>query len=124
MSQFKVAGLGPRNYPDCRTAVSPRLTASSDMRRYLEKFNWQRLTDERRQILETFVWQAGTASYSGLSVRSLAHGLGVGPRSLLRQFPGGSDEIATEAFRWHFLQIRFCGSQGCGTRNRRRNLLD
>ena len=105
MSQFDVAGLGRGNYPDFQATVSPRLTASSDMRRYLERFNWSCLSDEGRQMLETFVSQACTKSYCGLSVWSLAHQLGVGPRSLLRQFPGGIDEIATEAFRWHFYKF-------------------
>lgn len=105
VSQFDVAGLGPGSYPDFRAAVSPRFTASSDMRRYLEKFNWPCLSDEGRQMLETFVSQACTKSYSGLSMRSLAHQLGVRPPSLLSQFPGGIDEIATEAFRRHFYRF-------------------
>ncbi|MBU8867781.1 hypothetical protein [Paenarthrobacter aromaticivorans] len=105
MSQFDVAGLGPGNYPDFRAAASPMLTASSEMRLYLEKFNWSCLSDEGCQLLETFVSEACTKSYRSLSVRSLAHQLGVRPSILLRRFPGGVDEIATEAFRWHFYKF-------------------
>lgn len=105
MSRFDVAGLGPDNYPDFGAALSPRLAASSDMRRYLETFNWSCLSDEGRRMLETFVSQACTKNYSGLSVRSLAHQLDLGPRGLRKQFPGGIDEIATEAFRWHFYKF-------------------
>lgn len=65
------------------------------------------MSARRQRIIEAFVFLACASGYAAVSMRSLASQIGVQAPSIYSHFPGGRDEIVTEAFRWHFRQFAF-----------------
>lgn len=72
------------------------------MRRHLDQFDWTKLTNGRRQVLEAFLELATTQGFSGVTMRGLAKALNVKASSIYFHFPDGRDEIVAQTLRWHY----------------------
>lgn len=82
-----------------------RLEALEVMRNEIATFDWTNQTDGRRLILEAFLRIATSAGYSAVTMRALGRQVNVKAPSLYSHFPGGRDEVVSEALRWHFYQF-------------------
>lgn len=87
---------------DRMTDQGMRVTALAEMKATITAFDWSRLTDGRRQILEAFLRVATTEGYSSVSMRTLGTRLNVKAPTLYSHFPGGRDELIGMALRWHY----------------------
>lgn len=83
--------------------LPPRVQQACDqMRRHLDQFDWTKLTNGRRQVLETFLELATTQGFTGVTMRGLAKALDVKASSIYFHFPDGRDEIVAQSLRWHY----------------------
>ena len=83
--------------------LPPRVQQACDeMRGHLDQFDWSKLTNGRRQVLEAFLELATTQGFSGVTMRGLAKALDVKPSSIYFHFPDGRDEIVAQTLRWHY----------------------
>lgn len=82
-----------------------RMQALDVVRNEIASFGWTNLTDGRRLILEAFLRIATSAGYSAVTMRALGRQVNVKAPSLYSHFPGGRDEVVSEALRWHFYQF-------------------
>lgn len=82
-----------------------RVQALEAMRNEIASFDWTNQTDGRRLILEAFLRIATSAGYSAVTMRALGRQVNVKAPSLYSHFPGGRDEVVSEALRWHFYQF-------------------
>jgi AcrR family transcriptional regulator len=80
-------------------------SATREITRQLEKFDWSDLTPGRRNILDAFLKLAGSMGYSAVSVRVLSSEVNLKAPSIYSHFPGGRDEIVAEALRWHYYRF-------------------
>jgi AcrR family transcriptional regulator len=80
-------------------------SATREMKRQLEKFDWSDQTPGRRNILDAFLRLAGSMGYSAVSMRVLSNEINLKAPSIYSHFPGGRDEIVAEALRWHYYQF-------------------
>lgn len=82
------------------------MTHSRDALRALElelgSFDWTGLTIGKRQILEAFLHVASSEGFASVSMRAIGKRLEVSAPALYAHFPGGRDEIVTEAIRYHY----------------------
>ena len=78
-----------------------RLNACDDIRRYLRRIDLSNLSEQRKQVLESFAASACMNGYAGVSMRSLAVSMRISTTTLRRLFPKGKDQVATQALRWH-----------------------
>jgi AcrR family transcriptional regulator len=82
-----------------------RLRALERMRSETAAFDWSRLTDGRRRVLEAFLRIATTSGYANVTMRALGRQVNMKAPSLYSHFPGGRDEVVSEALRWHYSQF-------------------
>ncbi|MGO4806501.1 TetR/AcrR family transcriptional regulator [Arthrobacter sp. 2MCAF15] len=82
-----------------------RMQALDVVRDQIASFDWTNLTDGRRLILEAFLRIATTAGYSAVTMRALGRQVNVKAPSLYSHFPGGRDEVVSEALTWHYSQF-------------------
>lgn len=95
---------GPPRYDDWMIASNLRRRALAEMESAVAAFDWSRLTDGRRQILEAFLSVATAEGYTSVSMRTLGARLNVKAPTLYSHFPGGKDELVSMALRWRFDQ--------------------
>ncbi|NYD25191.1 TetR/AcrR family transcriptional regulator [Kineococcus aurantiacus] len=81
-----------------------RWDALEALRTRLAAMDWTRLTPGRRHILEAFLRVATSGGYSSVTMRSLSRAVNLQPASLYSHFPGGRDEVVSEALRWNDYQ--------------------
>jgi AcrR family transcriptional regulator len=93
-------------------------TATRDLTRLLQKFDWSDQTPGRRNILDAFLKLAGSMGYSAVSMRVLSNEINLKAPSIYSHFPGGRDEIVAEALRWHYYRYGVAvleATDGCRT---------
>jgi AcrR family transcriptional regulator len=72
------------------------------LQRELKSFDWSGITAGQRQILEAFLQVATSAGFASVTMRAIGKQLDVSAAALYAHFPGGRDEIVTEALRYHY----------------------
>lgn len=87
------------------TSRTERLRALERVRSETAAFNWSGLTDGRRRVLEAFLRIATTSGYANVTMRALGRQVNMKAPSLYSHFPGGRDEVVSEALRWHYSQF-------------------
>ncbi|WP_321822474.1 MULTISPECIES: TetR/AcrR family transcriptional regulator [unclassified Burkholderia] len=69
---------------------------------HLRQFDWSGLTSGRKNILNAFLKVATAEGYGAVTMRRLAHVLGIKAPSIYTHFPNGRDEIVGQCLRWHY----------------------
>ncbi|GAA3334728.1 TetR/AcrR family transcriptional regulator [Curtobacterium albidum] len=82
--------------------MSHRSAALAAMHAELRAFEWSRLTDGQRHILEAFLRIASEEGFASVSMRAIGKRLSVSAPALYAHFPGGRDEIITQSMRYHY----------------------
>src|SRR5689334_2690352 len=72
------------------------------LEKYLGTFDWNGLTTSKQVILEAFLRVATRDGIASVSMRTLAAAVGLKPPTIYSHFPGGRDEILSNALRWHY----------------------
>lgn len=73
-----------------------------ELKKYLDQFDWSKLTPGQKKVLETFLQVAVTNGFTSVTMRSLAKALNMKAPSLYAHFPEGRDEIISQTLRWHY----------------------
>ena len=82
-----------------------RVQALDVLRTEIATFDWSKLTDGKRLILDAFLRIVTTEGYTAVTMRGLGRHVNMKAGSLYSHFPGGRDEVVDAALRWHFYQF-------------------
>lgn len=85
--------------------TAQRVRALDVLRTEIATFDWSKLTDGKRLILDAFLRIVTTDGYAAVTMRGLARHVNMKAGSLYSHFPGGRDEVVDTALRWHFHQF-------------------
>lgn len=85
--------------------TAQRVQALDVLRKEIATFDWSRLTDGKRLILDAFLRIVTTEGYAAVTMRGLARHVNMKAGSLYSHFPGGREEVVNAALRWHFYQF-------------------
>ena len=85
--------------------TAQRMQALDVLRKEIATFDWSRLTEGKRLILDAFLRIVTTEGYTAVTMRGLARHVNMKAGSLYSHFPGGREEVVDAALRWHFYQF-------------------
>lgn len=85
--------------------TAQRVQALDVLRKEIATFDWSKLTDGKRLILDAFLRIVTTEGYAAVTMRGLARHVNMKAGSLYSHFPGGREEVVNAALRWHFYQF-------------------
>lgn len=83
-------------------AASERERAVRAVQEQVNSFDWGKLTESRRRVLEAFLVLATRHGYASVTMRDLGEAVNVKAPSLYKHFRDGRDEVVREALRWHY----------------------
>lgn len=79
-----------------------RQLAVSALQAQVASFDWSRLTETRRHVLEAFLVLAAQHGYPSVTMRDLGAAVSVKAPSLYKHFRNGREEVVREALRWPY----------------------
>lgn len=85
--------------------TTQRVQALDVLRQEIATFDWSKLTEGKRLILDAFLRIVTTEGYTAVTMRGLAKHVNMKAGSLYSHFPGGREEVVNAALRWHFYQF-------------------
>jgi AcrR family transcriptional regulator len=84
------------------TSITPNITEMLvQLQERINRFEPEKISESKKSILEAFIRIATFEGYAAVTIRSLAHAVGLKPPTIYSHFEEGKDQIVSEALCLH-----------------------